>query len=398
MRNRNMVINVLLAVALIAMLGLALVRKNQKQEKGIEPVPTNTEPNVIKTLGFCGDGPQVPYHVEPTAEQGTYVILTRGNTDGGLLSNQIRSLEMTQEGVIVGYVGSEEMVNNLSFVSPRYIETCQSGDLHITGHINDIVFIPDTETSPKQIFVATDGHGAYLYEGGQWRNFTTLDGLPDDRLYDLVRGRNGTIYVTSWEGIAYYDPDTQSWKPLDILHNDRLPEHIHALLWQDAFVWEGTISDGIYLVHNDLAITLRAEEVTGWPSEVQVVPELHSNKIRVLFERPDTDQVIVGGDPGFALFRPSTGEWDDLSPGPRPDEYSVLDIDFDAEGQIWVTGPDGTHIIRLEADGSLSGYEVFWSGGSALEIGFGLFEGKVAIATDEGLYLGNQVSQMPDQQ
>ncbi len=56
------------------------------------------------------------------------------------------------------------------------------------------------------VWVAGFGNGlGHMTEGGSWTHLTTADGLPDDRVYDLARDPDGTLWAAAGEGLVRLD-------------------------------------------------------------------------------------------------------------------------------------------------------------------------------------------------
>lgn len=335
--------------------------------------------NQLSKFGFCGNGPQVEYHVEPQSGQ-DYVLLTSENT-GAILSNKMRTIKVLPEGTFVGYMDEEGLVSNLSFVTDHTIETCMVDGIGPVGLVNGILY------DDGIIWDASDNHSVWKYQNYEWKQLTPKNsGLAHEDTYHLEESK-GNVYVSSWDGLSVWGQTARWWSDVTTHNNPLLPNHIHAFLLDGESKWLGTISDGLIHVVNGVPTTFRVDEVVGWPSDLQVIPELGSNNIRVIRKGPD-GLVWVGSDPGLASFDSTKGEWQSVTVSGESETFDVLDIEFAPKGQMWVTGSHGTYHITPIANGY--SVDFYWDSGLSLELSTnGVFQNKVLIATNgSGLYIG----------
>jgi ligand-binding sensor domain-containing protein len=339
-----------------------------------------------KPYGYCGNGPTSHWDIKPTEEQGNYIVLTKENTGGALLSNNIRKVFMTPSGILVGYAG--ELADNVSFITQEKIETCKLyGTSAITGHVN--AFYHSEKNG--DIWVGTDRPGIYRYSQGVWEKYTTVNGLTDNVIYDLVL-HNSILYAGTMSGVSQYNQTNNTWQPASELINSELPMNIHTLLFaSNGDVWLGTVNGGLLRKTGDLWTTYRVDDVAGWENLV-TVPELKSNNIRVLQEAAD-GKVWVGADPGLAVYDSATNTWTDKEPCCESGTFQTLDLKFDSMGQAWVTGSAETRIL------SATGEKFFWAGGQSLA--FGILDGEfdqstIVIGTaGQGLFIGSTGNESP---
>src|SRR6185295_8716867 len=65
--------------------------------------------------------------------------------------------------------------------------------------ITKILIEPD-----GSVWFGTHG-GASRFDGHEFVNFTTEDGLPDNHIMNMARDHRGNIWFSTWPGIARYD-------------------------------------------------------------------------------------------------------------------------------------------------------------------------------------------------
>lgn len=331
---------------------------------------------------FCGNGPQ--QELDITVPEGG-VNLTQESTNGALVSNKIRAVEAVPGGWLIGYAQELATVRtNLVYLTTSSIEACQDqrqGIIRqILGHINDILY------DDGVIWVATDGDGVYRYADQRWYGYIVNQGLNDVRTYDIFKGVDGKVYAATWEGVSVYHPETDQWLEVVTVSDPAWPQHFHSILKVGDEWWLGSINDGLYRASPVGDIAYRAAEIVGWPGQVEVVPELGTNNIRVV-RAWEGERILVGGDAGFALYESTVNTWETL-----PDAPQILGIEFASNGQVWVTGSTGTFTLAFPYSGGIS---LVPQGPAGLSLALGIggeTENQFVIGTDgNGLFW----SQMP---
>lgn len=79
--------------------------------------------------------------------------------------------------------------------------------------------------------------GVTRYDGNSFRTFTKADGLPSDRIYDMIERPGGTFWIAAEEHICLFDP--QGGPQRFRCESPELGE-IYALLEEDGAMWCGT--------------------------------------------------------------------------------------------------------------------------------------------------------------
>ena len=70
------------------------------------------------------------------------------------------------------------------------------------------------EDSSGNIWVATYGGGAYMYDGKDWTQITTSNGLKTDYTSFLTAAPDGAMWLSGWGGVTRYDGTTfMTWGP-----------------------------------------------------------------------------------------------------------------------------------------------------------------------------------------
>lgn len=98
-------------------------------------------------------------------------------------------------------------------------------------------FLQDREGN---VWIAYNDHGIARYDGNNWVQFTTADGVSDDEVYDLMEDETGTIWAATRSGVCHYRAD--QWESVNAVEG-LSTERINALYQsRDGHVWAATTS------------------------------------------------------------------------------------------------------------------------------------------------------------
>jgi ligand-binding sensor domain-containing protein len=89
-----------------------------------------------------------------------------------------------------------------------------------------------------RVWGGTWGGGVSVFDGNQWKNFTTEDGLAGNIVYSMVQDDEGVFWFGTDRGLSRYDG--KRWNTYN-RNNGLFEEHVYALaLAPDGDVWAGT--------------------------------------------------------------------------------------------------------------------------------------------------------------
>ncbi len=169
--------------------------------------------------------------------------------------------------------------------------------------------------------------GISLFDGSEFRNFTTDDGLPDRHVNDVLETRNGNYLIATDAGLARLDPRGLRGDRANPLFSvlslaDSGSPDVHVLLEDDGGrVWVGT-DDGLFrsLVESD---TVAFERV---PLPAAANEPTRFN-IRTIFQ--DSDRIVWVGTDTHGLFR--------IVGDGRIERYpiGVVAMEQDRQGRLW---------------------------------------------------------------
>lgn len=126
-------------------------------------------------------------------------------TVGGLTKYRSDHQEtfQTVEGVPLGIVRSlaEDNDGNLWIGASRQLLILQNGRLikYPGWHSNTDIKVIYRDTQGR-MWIGTDGDGLFLFEGHQFRNFRTNDGLAHNRIRSLLLDHNGALWIGTASG------------------------------------------------------------------------------------------------------------------------------------------------------------------------------------------------------
>lgn len=79
------------------------------------------------------------------------------------------------------------------------------------------------EDQQHRIWVGTDNQGVIVWNGDHWKQYTQLEGLIGERVFDIaIDPSNGVVAIATSGGITLYDPKTNTWR--DITRAEGLTE------------------------------------------------------------------------------------------------------------------------------------------------------------------------------
>jgi diguanylate cyclase (GGDEF)-like protein len=242
----------------------------------------------------------------------------------------------------------------------------QRNGLNAAGGVADIL-----ADSGHGMWLATRGRGMVHWLGyGNWENWTTVQGLPDDVIISMLRGRDGRLHIGTRSGHALQATDGSRF---DVAPTPpELAGHQWASMAQDrqGRIWAGTYSG---LVLRYLPDSGKTELIGKLPQVTEVLPD---GKGQVWVASSDGLYVVAESAPaGTGLGRAQLP----ASPG-RDAGTPVLNGCQDLQGHLWFVSagdvlhydgtdwqilPFGRHTGNVEFDTVACASEggALWAGG-----------------------------------
>ena len=203
-----------------------------------------------------------------------------------------------------------------------------------------------------RIWIATYGGGLSCLSGDRFQNFTTRDGLAHNSLLSLLADADGTLWIgTNGAGVCRLR--NGEFERLDERHGLPNPVVYCLARSRDGTLWAGTYGGGL------------ARFADGRFSVITTRDGLSSDRILAVFE--DRAGNLWVGTFGGGVCRRARGRWSVFSrPEGLPYEVARAFCE-DREGNLWI-GTDGGGLVRL-ADGSFTTTSVAEGLSSAYIIG-----------------------------
>jgi len=255
---------------------------------------------------------------------------------------------------------------------------------NVTGKVTSARFFSVLEDKKGNFWFASIGSGVYYYNGTSFRNFTTKDGLANNRVTNIYEDKAGNIWFCTEGGASRYDGKTfRNFTTKDGLNNNDV-----NWVFQDKTgkFWFGT--RGYASVYNGkIFTTLTNKDGKGFKNVWCIIEDKKGN---IWF---NSDGLWRYNGRAFTKFSQSCG----------------LSIIEDEKGNIWTSsgqaqGASSVNSIFLKDksvaisrydEKSLSGKGPATTDVTEIKIGegillFGIFEardGSIWVSTSEGAYL-----------
>lgn len=185
------------------------------------------------------------------------------------------------------------------------------------------------------------GEGLSIFDGYQFTNYTTADGLPDREVSDVLETQSGEYWVATSAGICRYSPKASSAGRFSCYRVGPSKEsnQIDALLeGREHSIWIGT-DDGLWRLERDREKIEAKEIPLPWPTtDARQVNALLEDRRGILW---------VGTENGLDALRP-TGEATRLSKAPGMPQIIVRSLLEDSQGRIWAATHFG--LLKIAAE------------------------------------------------
>ncbi len=138
-------------------------------------------------------------------------------------------------------LGSEN-VDGLPPSTNTGLGTRSRHDLNVTGQgapTYNPNYVFSMHVSPDgRVWAGTWGGGVSVYDGKQWRNYTTRDGLSGNIVYSIAQDRSGTFWFGTSNGLSRWDG--KQWTSYSTAEG-LFDSHVYAIeIAPNGDVWAGT--------------------------------------------------------------------------------------------------------------------------------------------------------------
>jgi len=220
-----------------------------------------------------------------------------------------------------------------------------------------------------RLWIGTYGGGLMLYGDGHFQRVDQEGELPHGVVYDITQSSDGAIWVATGGGVSrWINGEWKTWTTADGLIDNRVFRAVEA---PDGAMWFATFTSGISRFDGQQFNNFSTEQ------------GLQSNQLHML-ERLRNGQVIGGSYDG-ALYSFTGTAPDAFDRGNLPTDLSMQTALLDQHGTLWV-GSYGQGLWQKRADGSVRSFAMDQSPGSHI---FELYqdrEGLLWVASMQGLY------------
>ncbi|MBZ0321317.1 MAG: hypothetical protein K8L91_33185 [Anaerolineae bacterium] len=283
---------------------------------------------------ICGGSVRTPVG---DSQQGVFrrdlglTLYNTENTNGNILNNYIRAVTLDERGVWFGYFprSEEPRVNGIGQFDRQNWELCGAQGKAIGDNANDIAI-----SGNGDVWVVTDGYGAARFDGQVWHTYSTLDGLSDDRNYEVVIDQNNVVWIATWEGVARFDGIAWGVPYTNSIPDTLVNNHIHTMAFHPTGeTWFGYIETGLS--------RKQGEQWTHYTAET--TPDaLQSNNVRdILIDGQGNTWVATSGG-GVSLFNVETQAWTiyNASNSKLPND-NVKALALDKYDRVWAATESG---------------------------------------------------------
>lgn len=258
-------------------------------------------------------------------------------TEQGLPSNIVLGIQQTADGYL--WLASYQGLVRFDGVEFRTLTETDIPGLARSS------FQAVARDSAGALWAATESAGVVRLSGGEWRVFTTRDGLPSDRLTAMTVDRRGDVWVGSRAGVSRIaDGRVESLPPLPMTAGEGGASVSALAAGADGTLWIGTVTGGVLRYRDGVYTRLAERDGLGDDR----VTSLHA----------DGDVLWVGAY-GNGLTRvsvahsggTSAGMFTRLATRGPSAPQRVNDILRRADGVLWLAADNG--LFRLDGDSAV---------------------------------------------
>jgi hypothetical protein len=257
------------------------------------------------------------------------------NTDGGVLSDRVRALANSPDGLWVGYFSNPGQNSGVGHYDKVTWASCLSYSGGDEYNVNAMLV-----DSIGRVWIGFERQGIALFYEGSWNKFTIEDGLPSNSIYGIAVDESGVIWVGTWEGIARYDG--VDWTvPYTVMNDTIYNNRVHSIAFDsDRNIWVGHVSDGI---------SQYSQERGEWIHYTERRTGLSSDRIRDILVKHGSDELpesVWFATSGGGVSKYEAGEWTayGIKDGLPGNDIRALAIDH--YGRVWAATDRGVAYLE----------------------------------------------------
>jgi hypothetical protein len=292
-------------------------------------------PEVFRSKAFCGEAERMV--MPPTnrfVRSEGISLFTVENSEGAVLSDSVRTLSNSPEGLWIGYFSNQSQRGGIGNYDKESWSECLGSGL-VKGEKVNIVLADDFQ----RVWVGYEKHGIAMFEGGRWVHVSTEEGLPSVYIYSITVDKEGVVWAGTWEGIAKYDGS--DWTvPYTVKNETIYSDRVHAVAFDSSSnIWVGHITNGVS----------QYEYSSGkWVHHTAERTGLSGNNIRHILVKPETpgqsESVwFATSDGGISIYERGAWNFYDISNGLPSNDVRALALD--RYGRVWAA--TGAGVVYL---------------------------------------------------
>jgi hypothetical protein len=241
---------------------------------------------------------------------------------GAIVSDQVRSLAINENGLWVGYAPTAEIVEGISLFNHELWRHCRGVEFGGAQFVNGFAF------GFNEVFVATDGLGILRLNGSGWSSYSLEEGdLPTNIIYELYRDPDGVLWAATYQGILRYA--SGKWVVAYQSAEDELASNqVHTFLRDgEGNLWFGHVDRGIS------RLTTSGE----WSNYFTFADGARSIRRSAI----DNSGGIWFATDGGGVLRYQNGQWVHFTTENGLPSNHTNDVEIDMFGRIWVGTDEG---------------------------------------------------------
>jgi hypothetical protein len=173
-RRRHWIGLIFLGIIPLVTVPLAIVSLKQSQQEISPPATASTPlPSIEGSEALCSENDQISLQSGTFRRDLGVTLFNVENTNGGILSNYIRAVDIDERGVWFGYFppSDAELAEGIGLLIDKNWRLCNSQDEPVGQQVNDIAI-----DGAGNVWVVTDGFGVARFDGEQWEVYNHTQG------------------------------------------------------------------------------------------------------------------------------------------------------------------------------------------------------------------------------
>ena len=167
-------------------------------------------------------------------------------------------LALADGRLLIGRIGNRiDVIDRKLGLTDRLEAKAQGTASNLHGSITTMLQMDDAS-----LWVGTISDGLFRLDKGArfWKSFSLAEGLPDLRVFRLLKSRDGGLWVATKRGLAQWDPQLQRFIAVHDAGGKKMQESLHALAEdQLGRIWAASHS-GLWVYQKRLGLRLIEHE------------------------------------------------------------------------------------------------------------------------------------------